>query len=129
MLHEIPNVRQILDEGRRRWFTDAYFDLIVWYAEGGSLVGFQLCYDKQGGERAFTWRRGHPCVHEGMDDGESPGHSKMSPVLSEGSPAPSPNIPERFLRESAEVDPAIVRMVYTTIFTYPARAQEILPVA
>ncbi len=88
MLHELQKVRQVPGEGRRRWFTDAYFDLIVWYAEDGGLAGFQLCYDKQGWERAFTWRQGHACVHEAMDSGETPGHSKMSPVLMGASPAP-----------------------------------------
>jgi len=129
MLHEIPNVRQIPGEGRRRWFTDAYFDLIVWYAEDGSLTGFQLCYDKEGEERAFTWNRGHACVHESTDSSELPGHSKMSPVLTGGSPAPARNIAVRFMQQSANVEPAIVRVVFTTICAYPARAGEILPVA
>ena len=33
MLTEIQNARQIAGEGVRRWFTDDYFDLIVWYGE------------------------------------------------------------------------------------------------
>jgi len=40
MLGEIRNVRQIEGEGTRRWFTDRYFDLIVWYDDSGSLTGF-----------------------------------------------------------------------------------------
>jgi len=128
MLHEIPNVRQVPGEGRRRWFTDAYFDLIIWYAEDGSITGFQLCHDKRGQERAFTWNRGHSCVHEAMDSGEAPGHSKMSPVLTGSSTAPARDIAERFLRQSAEVDPTIVRLVYTTLCARPARAPEAIPV-
>ena len=31
MLVEYRNVRQIRGEGHRRWFSDEYFDLIVWY--------------------------------------------------------------------------------------------------
>jgi hypothetical protein len=47
MLNEIANPRQIPGEGPRRWFTDSYFDLIVWYqGASSSIAGFQLCYDK-----------------------------------------------------------------------------------
>ena len=57
MLNEIANLRQISEEGHRRWFTDSYFDLIVWYErDGATLAGFQLCYDKEGEERALGLR-------------------------------------------------------------------------
>jgi hypothetical protein len=47
MLTEVQNTRQIKNEGRRRWFTDSDFDLIVWYeADSSSIAGFQLCYEK-----------------------------------------------------------------------------------
>jgi len=55
MLTEIRNARQVEGEGFRRWFTDDYFDLIVWYGDQNAMIGFQLCYDKQGKERALTW--------------------------------------------------------------------------
>jgi hypothetical protein len=126
MLREIPNVRQIPGEGRRRWFTDAYFDLIVWYADDGAVSGFQLCYDKQEHERAFTWTRGHSCVHEEIDAGEFPGHSKMSPVLGGGSSRPVRGIEERFFRESANIDDReIVRLVHDTVGDYPSKVEEV----
>jgi hypothetical protein len=116
MLREITNVRQIAGDGRRRWFRDEYFDLIVWYSEDGMLTGFQLCYDRQGHERAFTWGTGHGCVHVEMDDGELPGHSKMAPVLRESSTAPEEGIQKRFLEGSLELnDRAIVRIVYEAV--------------
>jgi hypothetical protein len=46
MLREIRNVTGIPGQGVRRWFTDARLDLFVWYDAGGSIIGFQLCFDK-----------------------------------------------------------------------------------
>ena len=80
MLTEIQNVRQIPGEGFRRWFSDNYFDLIVWYDDERKLVGFQLCYDKDGRERALTWTHEHGFQHNRIDSGEIAGHIKMTPV-------------------------------------------------
>ena len=74
MIHEVKRTRQVPGEGFRRWFTDSDFDLIVWYEgqdEDGPIAGFQLCYDKQGAERALTWRRATGFSHEKVDDGET----------------------------------------------------------
>jgi hypothetical protein len=78
MLSEIRNARQVEGEGFRRWFTDDYFDLIVWYGNDRRLIGFQLCYDKQERERALTWTLEHGFQHNRIDSGEVPGHSKMT---------------------------------------------------
>ncbi len=42
MIVEKKDARQIENEGFRRWFTDDFFDLIVWY-ENKEITGFQLC--------------------------------------------------------------------------------------
>jgi len=116
MLREIRNVRQIPGDGRRRWFQDTYFDLIVWYDDDGGMTGFQLCYDKKDRERAFTWRRGQRCIHEEIDAGEQPGHAKMTPVLQEAPPSAEQDVPARFFHESALMeDRGIVRLVYEKI--------------
>jgi hypothetical protein len=83
MLKEKRDVRQIEGEGYRRWFADKYFDLIVWYEDESAetCVGFQLCYDKEGTERALTWSKQHGYSHTKVDDGENPYSSKMTPVL------------------------------------------------
>jgi len=81
MLVEVHNVRQIPGEGFRRWFSDDYFDLIVWHDDVGLMSGFQLCYDKTGYERVLTWRRGHGYAHDRIDDGETPGEPKRTPIL------------------------------------------------
>ena len=80
MLSEINDVKQIENEGYRRWFSDNYFDLIIWYGDE-KIIGFQLCYDKQGSERSLTWIKNRGFSHNKIDDGEKPGHTKMTPIL------------------------------------------------
>ena len=41
-------------EPERRWFHGDQLDLIVWLTEEGEIMGFQLCYDRRGKERALT---------------------------------------------------------------------------
>jgi hypothetical protein len=119
MLTEIRNARQVEGEGFRRWFTDDYFDLIVWYEEEGALVGFQLCYDKHSHERALTWTREHGFQHNRIDSGEIPGHSKMTPIIiADGAFSRDP-VAERYLQASGGIDPGIARFVYETLTQYP----------
>jgi hypothetical protein len=79
-LMEIKHVRQIANEGYRRWFTDESFDLIVWFMDE-EIQGFQLCYDSGKEKRAITWRLSLGYSHEGIDDGERVFRNKMTPVL------------------------------------------------
>ncbi len=119
MLSEIRDARQVEGEGYRRWFTDDYFDLIVWYDDDRRLVGFQLCYDKQGRERALTWTLAHGFQHNRIDSGEVPGHSKMTPIIiADGAFNPRP-VAERFRPASARIDPLIASFVLDTISRFP----------
>jgi hypothetical protein len=119
MLSEIRDARQIRGEGFRRWFTDDYFDLIVWYDDEKALTGFQLCYDKQNRERALTWTREHGFQHNRIDAGEIPGHAKMTPVIvADGEFAAAP-VATLFKRASASIDADIAQLVHETILRYP----------
>jgi hypothetical protein len=120
MLSEIRNARQVQGEGFRRWFTDEYFDLIVWYGEQGSLIGFQLCYDKKERERALTWTVDHGFQHNRIDSGEIPGHAKMSPVIIADGQFGSADILGRFEKASAGMDPGIARFVSIALKGYPS---------
>ncbi|UCF98712.1 MAG: hypothetical protein JSV89_04035 [Spirochaetaceae bacterium] len=120
MLWEVRNPRQIKGEGPRRWFTDEYFDLIVWYEKDGAAVrGFQLCYDKGYNERALTWWRDGGFDHRRIDDGELPGRMKMTPVLVPDGAFDFTTIAERFQRNSEKIDPEIRSLVYDTVMRYP----------
>jgi hypothetical protein len=112
MLKEIPKVRQIAGEPRRRWFDDKYFDLIVWFEEDDSVWGFQLCYDREHKPRALTWTRRYGYKHTGIDNGEhAPGASKASPVLVEDGLFDAAGIGERFKAAAAEMPADIVTFV------------------
>jgi hypothetical protein len=82
VLRELPTVKQVKGEHRRRWFNSESEDLIVWYADDGSIFGFQLCYDRLRSERALTWLPETGFSHDRIDDGEGVGLAhKRSPVL------------------------------------------------
>ena len=81
MLKELPEVRQVPEEPNRRWFSDDYFDLIVWLDHNGEITGFQLCYDIAGDEHALTWHEKTGFSHQRVDDGELQRPYKATPIL------------------------------------------------
>ncbi|WP_374347160.1 hypothetical protein [Chitinimonas sp.] len=118
MLRELSPVRQHPNEYRRRWFSSNYFDLIVWLSEDEQIAGFQLCYDKQGKERALTWLDGR-LSHAAVDSGDTPGlGAKTAPILVRDGKPDMALILSRFMRESgnlpAEIS-AIVERVLTPV--------------
>jgi hypothetical protein len=122
MLREFANVRQIEGEHWRRWFADRYFDLIVWLAEDGEITGFQLCYDKEGDQRALTWNRPGSYTHTGIDDGENrPARYKQTPILVADGSFDHTAIAERFKRASLKIDPPLAKFVYARLLAYDRR--------
>jgi hypothetical protein len=112
MLREIPQVRQIPGERRRRWFSDGLLDLVVWLDAGGAPDGFQLTYDKGGSERSLTWSRDAGYVHAGIDDGETrPGHMKATPIVVADGIPDKPALVELFERHAAEMDAGVRNFV------------------
>ncbi|HTO22812.1 MAG TPA: hypothetical protein VMQ10_10000 [Spirochaetia bacterium] len=120
MLSEVPNVRQVAGQGTRRWFTDEYFDLIVWYGAGAAPVGFQLCYDKSTHERAVTWTAEHGYQHNRVDAGEVPGHSKMTPVIVADGAFERAPVAQRFREACSRIDPRVASFVLERLSSYPA---------
>jgi hypothetical protein len=118
MLKEYKDVRQVPGEGPRRWFLDSYFDLIVWYDDGGAIKGFQLCYDKENFERAVTWTREDGYSHNKIDDGDVTGRAKMTPVLVKDGLFNRDDIADRFLEESRDIERGISSFVYNRIKSY-----------
>ena len=112
-LREIPQVRQVPGEARRRWFSSVNFDLIVWLNERNGIDGFQLCYDKTGEERALTWRHGTGFSHAAVDSGEDrTGKYKSSPILVPDGRFDGGTIAARFKEESTAIDPGIAGFVF-----------------
>lgn len=115
MLTELKDVTQIPGEAKRRWFTDEFFDLIVWYGNDDTVTGFQLCYDKDGDQRAFTWRISSSATHHRVDDGESKPTRKATPVLLPDGMFDHRAIADRFLIESRNLDSNVAGFVYEKI--------------
>ena len=65
VLREVKTVRQVPNEGFRRWFSSDDVELIVWYEDRqGPPTAFQLCYDiHRLSERALTWTPARGFVH------------------------------------------------------------------
>jgi len=111
MMTEIPNVRQIRGEDRRRWFFDNYFDLIVWYRAEG-ISGFQLCYDRDGAPRAWTWTEDSGCSHHGIDDGDDPLLVyKATPILVADGAFDAVSVKRRFVVAAASIAAEIRHLV------------------
>ena len=98
-----------------RWFSDDYFDLIVWHDDQRRITGFQLCYDKKGDERAYTWKRNEPPVHERVDSGERSPLKNMAPILVPDGLVPYDELIKRFGEQAAEIDPAIRELVLSKL--------------
>jgi hypothetical protein len=119
-LVEAQKVRQNDGEPFRRWFTSDYFDLFVWQEENGEIASFQLCYNKNRNEHVLTWQKDSGFQHLSVDDGETPGHHKMTPILMPDSEFAAFPIAERFERESREIEKLVAEFVYQKIVSYPA---------
>jgi hypothetical protein len=122
-LVEFPNVHQRSDEPRRRWFQSDDEDLIVWFEADGRIVGFQLCYERARGERAFTWGDTAGYSHLRVDDGEAIGKPrKSSPILLPDGAFDAHAVLELFTAISAELPPDVAAFVRRKIQDYPAAA-------
>jgi hypothetical protein len=112
MLKEYTKVSQTRGApGRRRWFSDDELDLIVWYADSGAVTGFQLCYDRSGRERAFTWDEKHGMSHALVDGGEQTPLRNDSPILTPSDVPPDARAAEKFKERASDVEYGIVALV------------------
>ena len=111
MLKEFMDVRQVNGEPKRRWFSDDFFDLIVWSDESGVITGFQLCYDKENRSRALTWtNKGY--LHHGVSEGEDwIGKPKATPILVPDGAFDKAGIADVFVKASADIDQQVSQFV------------------
>jgi hypothetical protein len=127
MIVESTKVRQIKGEPRRRWFADDYFDLIVWLNESNEIIGFHLCYDKSGSERALSWFKETGYNHHLVDDGE---HTidiirKATPILVSNGHFDHKQIASLFKEQSMKIEEKISQFVYEKISQFQQNAEEV----
>lgn len=116
MLYEIHNIRQNEGESKRRWFTDDFFDLLIWLDKRNEITGFQLCYDKSGDQRALTWHRESGYTHNRVDEGESkPGKPKSIPMLVLDGRFENEEIASIFKKKSTNIEKSISEFIYKKI--------------
>jgi hypothetical protein len=99
----------------RRWFSDEYFDLIVWYESEDHVHGFQLCYDKPGRERALTWTRGRGFLHMAVDAGELTPTENRAPTLIADGAFPASKVRHEFTFRSTALPTEIRELVTARI--------------
>ncbi len=119
MLMEIKNVRQIPEEGFRRWFSDDFFDLYLWYEEKDKdLTGFQLAYGETERDHALTWTREHGFSHDGIDDGNITGSYKKSPILIANGLFNPDKLAKKFKEHKGELESSIYKFIEKKIKEY-----------
>jgi len=106
MLKEIYPGKDV-EGGRRRWFSDDYFDLIVWTGENNQVSGFQLCYDKGRMERALTWKKNSGSTHLRIDDGEADPTKNQTPILVPDGACLIQELIRSFSEQSKDIDAGV----------------------
>ena len=116
MLKEIQNVKQDSKFLQKRWFGDAYFDLLIWEDGNGRIYSFQLCYDKGKNEHAFNWIKEKEITHHKVDDGDGVGVVKGTPVLIPEKSINSLKILKRFIDSYGELDIKVTKFIVRKIY-------------
>jgi hypothetical protein len=105
----------------RRWLSDDYFDLIVWYTPDDAMHGFQLCYDKPYWERALTWLSDKGFSHMEVDDGEQNAYNNQTPILVPDGSFPADKVLREFARRGSELPIDLQRLVTDKIGEFVSR--------
>ena len=118
MMYRITDAKEYDGDRRIKWFTDEYFDLVIWLGDDDTIVAFQLVYDRERHPHALTWDKDNGYLHEKVDDGDRGGRMKMTPILLPDGIFRSDDVAEEFLKRSREIDPAVADFVYGKIAAY-----------
>jgi hypothetical protein len=110
----------LLNHEHRRWFRDDYFDFIVWIGQDAAITGIQLCYDKEGHERAITWRQNTGFSHERVDTGETNPEKNRSPMLVPDDVCPVHAVLEQFTNRSNGITQRVRSFVLARLQKYAA---------
>jgi len=119
MLREVLRTQQKPDEPRRRWFFSHEMDLLMWFDDGGSPVGFQLSYGKYHDEHALRWKAGQGFSHHRVDDGESSSFSRATPILVANGAFHAHKVLARFRDLSVDMPPELADFVGRKLTEHP----------
>jgi hypothetical protein len=111
MLQKIRGVRQDDTLLERQWFQDDFFDLFVWLDQSGTMVSFQLCYDRLNRERVLAWNKASGFIHRRVDDGEQTPVRNMSPIMVSDGRFGSESVAAEFDRRGLELDGRLLNFI------------------
>ena len=119
-MHEIKDIQQPPGEPRRRWFFDPAMELVVWFSDSDTIVGFQLVYDRPMDPHALTWMEDSGYHHHRVDDGECPETNafKGISILMVDGRFDYNRVGADFKRISVEVEPQVAAFVYDKIMRF-----------
>ena len=120
MLDAAPK-RHVYGDYDRRWISDDYFDLIVWYTSSDTIHGFQLCYDKPQWERTLTWLSSRGFAHTAIDSGEDTPEANRSPVLVPDGSFPADKVLAEFARRGSALPVELRQLVTDKISEFAQR--------
>jgi hypothetical protein len=110
MLIESCGIKQETAAGRRRWFSSHDLELVFWFDLKDDLSGFQLCYYKDGEQRALTWKRPGGFDHSLVDEGDD-SHYPETPVLKPDGAVSWDEIAARFQTQAGGLEPTLRQFV------------------
>src|SRR5215471_6585899 len=105
----------------RRWLSDDFFDLIIWYRPDDTIYGFQLCYDKPSRERALTWMSDRGFSHMEVDGGAQADPPNQTPILVPDSSFPADRVLHEFTRRGSVLPVQVRQLVTDTIREFVRR--------
>jgi hypothetical protein len=111
MLQKIRGVRQDDAFLERQRFQDDFFDLFVWSDQTGTVVAFQLCYDRFKRERILAWREATGFIHRRIDDGEQMPVKNMSPIMISDGVFASASVAAEFDSRGLELESRLLNFI------------------
>lgn len=121
MLTEINNIKQYESNKYRRWFQNEFFDLYAWQQPGDNNsepLGFQLCYEKNGEQRALRYSPEAGYKHEGVDAPEDKPGRAMTVIFVADGVFNVDEIGARFARDAIHLPEVVREFVLTRIREY-----------
>lgn len=97
-------------------YASDYFDLFVWLDANQLIAEFQLCYEKLGQEKVFTWNDKGTLSHRRVDSGKQ--QRSMSAIYTPNGAFPRAMVSERFRQSAERLDRELVAFVLEKIEAY-----------
>ena len=119
MIEEYKNIRQIENDVFRRYFSDQYFELYIFYKlNKEDITGFQLIYKKGKSQRVYTWMQDQGFKHSKIDDGDDKTGRNRSPILVDDGLFDKKNILKKFIKSSQNIEKKLVDFIVEKILEY-----------